>query len=102
VSGPVGASTPPGQEIHSLAKGSTISMSKITTLASGQINRTDSITVILIRPDGMPPSVIIHWPQQATVSVPIRFAEVASAAVKILARSSTELSRIIGKQRRPR
>jgi hypothetical protein len=75
-------------------------MSKITELASGQIHRTDSISVILVRPEGMPPSVIIHWPEQPTVSVPLKFAEVASAAVKILARSSTELSRILGKRRR--
>ena len=77
-------------------------MSKITVLASGQINTTDSITVVLVRPEGMPPSVIIHWPEQPSVSAPLKFAEVASAVCKIMARASTELARIIGKQRRPR
>ena len=75
-------------------------MSKITVLASGQINTTDSITVVLVRPEGMPPSVIIHWPEQSTVSAPLRFAEVASAVCKIVAGASTELARYLGKRRR--
>jgi hypothetical protein len=76
-------------------------MSKITMLADGQINRTDTITVVLVRPEGMPPSAIIHWPEQSTVSAPLRFAEVATAAIKILAKASTEMTRILGKSRRP-
>ena len=75
-------------------------MSKITTLASGQINTTDQITVILVRPEGIPPSVIIHWPEQSTVSAPRKFAEVAAAAMKILALASTELTRIRAQRKR--
>ena len=67
-------------------------MSKITVLASGQINPSDTITVVLVRPEGMPPSVIIHWPEQPTVSVPLKFAEVASAVCRIVAKASTELA----------
>lgn len=77
-------------------------MSKVTTLASGQINRSDAITVVYVRPEGMPPSVIIHWPEQPSVSAPLKFAEMASAVCKIVAGASTELGRILGTKRRPR
>jgi hypothetical protein len=75
-------------------------MNKITTLASGQINASDSITIVLVRPEGMPPSVIIHWPEQPSVSAPLKFAEMASTVCKIVAKASTELARILGKRRR--
>ena len=75
---------------------------RITTLASGQLNRTDSITVVLVRPEGIPPTVVVHWPEQPTVCVPLKFAEVASAVCKIVAKASTELARRLGKERRPR
>ena len=77
-------------------------MNKITTLASGQINSSDSINVVLVRPDGMPPSVIIHWPEQPSVSAPLKFAEMASTVCKIVTRASTELARILGDRRGPR
>jgi hypothetical protein len=37
-------------------------MSTITTLASGPINASDTLTVVLVEPDDMPPTVLIHWP----------------------------------------
>lgn len=77
-------------------------MSTITTLAEGQINATDTLTVVLVRPKDMPPAVMIHWPDHPTVSPPLRFAEVAAAVCKIVARASTEMARTLGKQRRPR
>ena len=69
-------------------------MSKLTTLASGQINATDAITVVLVEPEGMPSSVIIHWPAQSTVSIPHQFPEVAAAAMRVLAKASTALASI--------
>ena len=77
-------------------------MSKVTELASGQINASDTITVVYVRPEGMPASVIIHWPEQPSVSQPLRFAEVAAAVCKIVAGASTELARLLGTKRRPR
>jgi hypothetical protein len=49
---------------------------------------------MLVEPEGMPPSVIIHWPAHPTVSDPRRFAEVAAAAMKVLAAAVTRYHRI--------
>ena len=69
------------------------------SLASGQINATDKITVILVRPEGIPPSVIIQWPEQSTVSAPLKFTEIALSSHKVLALASTELARIRAQQK---
>jgi hypothetical protein len=69
-------------------------MSKITELASGQITKSDAITIMLAEPEGMPSSVIIHWPDQPTVSDPRQFPEVAAAAMKVLAKATTVLASI--------
>ena len=42
-------------------------MSKITELASGQLTNSAAMTIILSEPDGMPASVIIHWPVMPTI-----------------------------------
>jgi hypothetical protein len=89
-------------------KGSKISMSKSITLASGAINLSDEISVELIAPPGWPyepldpaaateepARVVISWPNHGdSVTTPAKFAEVASAAMKILAAATVELSRI--------
>ena len=56
-------------------------MSKITELASGQINDTEAITIILSEPDEMPSSVMVHWPSQSTVINRRRFRDTAAAVV---------------------
>jgi hypothetical protein len=69
-------------------------MSKLTELASAQINATDAITIVLVEPEGMPPSVIIHWPPQPTVRIPGRFPELAAIAMRVIAKASTALASI--------
>ena len=58
-------------------------MSKSTTLASGPINASDTITVVLVEPDDMPPSIFVHWPGlgSPSVAVPPRFPAVALAVI---------------------
>jgi hypothetical protein len=69
--------------------------SPITTLADGQISPSgDNIRVDLIQPAGLPPTVRVTWPAKPTIVQPRRFAEVAGAAVRILAGACTKLSRI--------
>jgi hypothetical protein len=58
-------------------------MSKLTTLASGQVPPAEAITIVLVEPDDIPASVIIHWPPQPTVSTPRQFAQVAAAAMRV-------------------
>jgi hypothetical protein len=41
-------------------------MSKVTTLASGQINGADSILIELVEADETPAVVIVSWPGNAT------------------------------------
>ena len=69
-------------------------MSTITTLASGQITTADAITIVLVEPEDMPSSIIIHWPSQSTVCHPRRFTEVAAAAMKVLAADVTQYHQI--------
>jgi hypothetical protein len=74
-------------------------MPKVTTLASGQINRSDQITIELVEADGRPPRVAIIWPPRSTVTTVAQLSEVLAAAVRILANASTELSRHIAQQK---
>jgi hypothetical protein len=83
----------PGQEINEPWK-EPISMSKLTPLASGQITPTDSITVVLVEPDDMPSSVIIHWPAAPTVCDPGRFPEAAASTVRLFSEAHITLARI--------
>src|SRR5215211_4493291 len=80
------------------------SMSQTTQLASGHIHLSDEITVELVSPNGWPSAdpdavteepakIRIIWPPHSTITTAGKFAEVAAAAVKVLANASTELSR---------
>ena len=75
-------------------------MSKVTELASAQINGADSITVQLIRPEYDPAIVRIVWPLQPTVTDPKRFPEMAAAIVRVFAAASTELAANKARRRR--
>ena len=68
-------------------------MSKITELASGQITKSDRIIVILVEPEGMPSSVIIHWPQAPSVLNPDAraVAAVAASVVRVLAEAQSRM-----------
>jgi hypothetical protein len=69
-------------------------MSKIVELASGQLNSTEAIIVILSEPDDIPASVIIHWPVKPTVLDPRAFSAAADVAVKTLAAAVVRLAQI--------
>jgi hypothetical protein len=63
-------------------------------LASSAISASgDRIVVELISPADMPPTVRITWPTM-TVVQPARYAEVASAIMRVVARANVELTRI--------
>jgi hypothetical protein len=48
-------------------KGSKISMSKVTELATAQLSATDTLTIELIEADETPAVVIVRWPAKASV-----------------------------------
>jgi hypothetical protein len=45
-------------------------MSKLTELASGQINAVDTLVIELIEADETPAVVIVRWPAKASVLYP--------------------------------
>ena len=53
-------------------------MSKITELASTQLNGHDAITIHLVEADDTPAVVIIQWPAKASVLHPRRFPDGAA------------------------
>lgn len=74
-------------------------MSKVTTLASGQINGHDSITVELVEANETPAVVIVTWPLKPTVLHPRRFPDVAAVVARLFATASTELASIKARRR---
>jgi hypothetical protein len=74
-------------------------MSKITELASSQINAVDSITVELVEADETPTVVIIRWPAKPSVIHPRRFPDTAAALARLFSTAHVELAAI--KSRRP-
>ena len=75
-------------------------MTQITELARGMV-ASDELVVRLVEPDGHPETVIIVWPDHATVAQPARFAQIAATATRLLANASTELTRLRSARRRP-
>jgi hypothetical protein len=74
-------------------------MSQITELASAQITQTDMITITLSEPDGMPSSVIVHWPLEPTVLNPSRFGDAAALVVRAFSAAHVKLARIKARRR---
>jgi hypothetical protein len=71
-----------------------------TTLASGAVNNSDELTVQLVQPASEPPRILIVWPPATLVTTPAKYAEVAAAAMRVLANGVTELSRLKANKRR--
>ena len=69
---------------------------KLTVLAGN-----DELTIVLVEPDveGMPKSVVVHWPATKTVSDLAKFPEYAGATVKLFAAATTKLARLKARKR---
>jgi hypothetical protein len=69
---------------------------KLTVLAAD-----DELTIVLVEPEpaDMPNSVVIHWPNMATVSDPQRFPEVAAMLTRLFAEAATKLASIKARRR---
>ena len=67
-------------------------MSKVTTLADGQITGAASILIELVEAEETPAVVIIRWPARPTVCHLRRFPDVAAAIVRLFATARTELA----------
>jgi hypothetical protein len=69
-------------------------MSKVTTLASGQLTAVGNITIELIEADEAPGVVIIRWPEKPCVIHPRRFPAAADNAARIFAAAAVRLAAI--------
>ena len=74
-------------------------MPKPTTLATGQINASDEITVELHRPADLPAFILIKWPAAPSVASLDNFDNLVAAVYRILADARTTLSRMRGDRR---
>jgi hypothetical protein len=69
-------------------------MSKVTTLATGQINGADSIMIELVEADETPAVVIVTWPVKPTVLHPHHFPTAADTAERTFAAAAVRLAAI--------
>jgi hypothetical protein len=69
-------------------------VNKSTTLASGQITATDTITVELIEADETPAVIIVRWPAKPTILHPRRFPSCANSAAAVFAAAIVKLAQI--------
>jgi hypothetical protein len=74
-------------------------MSKITTLASGQITAVDVLTIELVEDNETPAVVIVRWPAKPTVLHPRRFTDVAATIAQLFARAHVVLGAIRAERR---
>jgi hypothetical protein len=74
-------------------------MSKITTLASGQITAVDVLTIELVEDNETPAVVIVRWPAKPTVLHPRRFPDVAATIAQLFARAHVVLGAIRAERR---
>ena len=69
-------------------------MSKITELASTQLNGHDAITIHLVEADNTPAEVIIRWPSKPSVLHPRRFPTAADTGARTFAAAVVRLAQI--------
>ena len=69
-------------------------MSKITTLAAGQITAVDTITIELVEADETPAVIIVRWPAKPTILHPRRFPDTAAMIARLFAEAHTVLANI--------
>ena len=74
-------------------------MPKPTTLAAGQLNKSDQLTVELHRPADLPAFILVVWPSAPSVASPDNFDNLVAAAFRILADARTTLTRLRGDRR---
>jgi hypothetical protein len=67
-------------------------MHQTTQLSSGLINGHDRLTVELVEPRDLPAVVLLRWPTKPSVCTPDTYANVAAAAMQVLAAAVIELA----------
>jgi hypothetical protein len=74
-------------------------MSDVTELARGQITASDELSIQLHQPTGSPHMIIIVWPAKATPVRPEAYPDCAAKIMRVVARASIELTRLLASKR---
>ena len=74
-------------------------MAKPTTLATGQLNKSDQLEVELHRPADLPAFVLVKWPAAPSVASLDNFDNLVAAVYRVLAEARTTVSRRRGDRR---
>jgi hypothetical protein len=69
-------------------------MQNLTTLATGQITTSDQLRVELSQSTELPPSIVIRWPAQPTVTDLTQFAAAANTVARLIAAAVTRLAEL--------
>ena len=67
-------------------------MNKSTNLATGRINGTDTLTIELVEPPGLPAAILLRWPTKPSVTDPAKFTAVVAAIIRVLGDARIELA----------
>jgi hypothetical protein len=65
-----------------------------TQLAHGKITNADTLTIELIEPPDMPPTILLRWPQKPSITTPDAYSNVAAACMQVLSAAVVELAAI--------
>jgi hypothetical protein len=74
-------------------------MPKPTTLAAGQVSKSDHLEVELHRPADTPAFILVKWPAAPSVASLDNFADLVAAVFRVLADARTTLGRMRGDRR---
>jgi hypothetical protein len=72
-------------------------MSRLIEVGAARLPNSDGdLLIVLNEPDGIPASVVIHWPGKPTTVDPARFGDLAAAIVRMFSTAHVTLTRIKG------
>ena len=74
-------------------------MPKPTTLATGQLNKSDQLEIELHRPADLPAFILVKWPAAPSVASLDNFDNLVAAVYRVLAEARTTVSRMRGDRR---
>ena len=79
---------------HGIHQQESTPMGQTTVLSTGKITASDSLTVELVEPSDMPPTIRMRWPTQPSITEPYRFPRTANAIKGIMAAAIAQLATI--------
>jgi hypothetical protein len=72
-------------------------MSRLIEIGAGRLpDSGGDLLIMLSEPDGLPASVVIHWPSKPTTIDPARFGDLAAAMVRLFSEAHVTLTRVRG------